>query len=117
MTHEARGESETTREAWERHYGRQKSRQAYPDENLVRLLSRIKRLVARKDPEIQDILVDWLQLIHQQFCFAIHVIHHQGVSLSLLLLKRPRRVLPCWLSDLSRGLSTLNRLNRSRRTG
>ncbi|MCR9144291.1 MAG: class I SAM-dependent methyltransferase [bacterium] len=37
------GGGETTREAWERHYGRQKSRQAYPDENLVRMLARIEQ--------------------------------------------------------------------------
>lgn len=33
--------ADATREAWERHYGRQKSRQHYPDENLVRLLSQL----------------------------------------------------------------------------
>ncbi|MEQ9363228.1 MAG: methyltransferase domain-containing protein [Leptospirales bacterium] len=37
---------DTTREAWERHYGREKSRQAYPDENLVRLLAHVEPGVA-----------------------------------------------------------------------
>lgn len=33
--------SGATRAAWERHYQRKKSRQSYPDENLVRLLARL----------------------------------------------------------------------------
>ena len=36
-------EPDATRAAWERHYGRSKSRQTYPDENLVRLLAPLER--------------------------------------------------------------------------